>query len=176
MEPEAKNVSISTTPRRLNLEDATGILRDASLRSPRTPKKALVSLGSQITSAQGANPDFGMKDIWNLRKKQAQEWASGGDSLTAETITTGPEAQLHRSHKTMQYHLTKHIRSMRSPRDNFHNTPSMAAEIGWHLGEDGVLRAIEGTPRTFFPKTTCSMTQHMNNMYETHSENIIRRM
>mmetsp|Transcript_45059 Transcript_45059/g.81046 ORF Transcript_45059/g.81046 Transcript_45059/m.81046 type:complete len:158 (-) Transcript_45059:199-672(-) len=152
------------TPRRIDPKDATAMMRSAEVRSPRTQREI------------PTGPAQSMKDIWALRAKQTQEWASCGESQTVEQVVVGAHAQQSTSHRAMQHHVTKHIRSMFSPRDLYQNPVSINMEIGWHLGADGLLSPNPSGPRTNFPKSTCPMTQHQDNMYTTNSQNIIRRM
>ncbi|CAE8682655.1 unnamed protein product, partial [Polarella glacialis] len=159
------------TPRKVHLSLATTMLRDPCVRTPRMEPR--MEATSDENLAQGRS----MKAIWDLRKKQTQEWASCGDCYTVEVMTKPQAAQNKKSsYRLVQSHLTKHIRSIHTPRDNFVEPMSMAMNIGWHLGPDGVLPPNPTGPRTQFPKLSCAMTQHQDNMYATNSQNIIRRM
>eukprot|EP00434_Breviolum_minutum_P003311 symbB.v1.2.002912.t1/scaffold160.1/size429097/3 len=156
--------------RRMTPRDATGLLRKAELRSPRTPRlERPVNLALSET-------DSTLKDVWKMRNMQPKEWFPGNQSFTAETLAKGTHAQQKTSFGILATHKLKHIRSIHSPRDLYIDPPNINMEIGWHLSDDGVLpRLATGATRVTYPKSTCAMTKHQDNMYTTHTQNIIRR-
>lgn len=153
--------------------DATGLLRKAELRSPRT---AVVERPPRPLPVPAvAEAESTLKDLWKMRKEQPKEWFPGRESWTAENLTKA-QAQQKTSFKILATHKLKHIRSIHSPRELYSDPPNINMEIGWHLSDDGVLpRLATGATRVSYPKSTCAMTKHQDNMYTTHTQNIIRR-
>ncbi|CAE7853648.1 GLR3.2 [Symbiodinium microadriaticum] len=136
------------------LRDATKLLRNPEVRSPRTPR---------VLPVDAQEPT--LKAVFKLRGNQPKEWSPGSDSVTAETVVKGAHAQQKTSFGILATHKKKHIRSMYSPRDLYSYPPSINSEIGWHLSEDGVLpRLTTGAKRISYPKSTSSMTKHQDNM------------
>lgn len=147
-------------PPRMNPRDATGLLRKAELRSPRTPRL------ERPVNVELSDTDSTLKEIWRMRRLQPKEWFPGNESATAETLVKGAHAQQKTSFGILATHKLKHIRSMHSPRDLYHDPPNINMEIGWHLSDDGVLpRLSTGATRVTYPKSTCAMTKHQDNMY-----------
>lgn len=121
------------------------------------------------------------KSIWKLREKQCQELFPTGNSHTSTTYVKGEHARGFSSYGILAKHREKHTRNMKAPMDNFLEPMTLAQEIGWHQADDGQHIGVKGTPRggttprSFYPKNTCSMTRHMENMYSTNAQHIIRR-
>ncbi|CAL1146099.1 unnamed protein product [Cladocopium goreaui] len=161
------------TTSRMTPRDATGLLRKAELRSPRT---AVVERPPRPLPVPAvAEAESTLKDLWKMRKEQPKEWFPGRESWTAENLTKA-QAQQKTSFKILATHKLKHIRSIHSPRELYSDPPNINMEIGWHLSDDGVLpRLATGATRVSYPKSTCAMTKHQDNMYTTHTQNIIRR-
>lgn len=126
----------------------------------------------------GSSP---IKAIWKLRDKQAEEIFPTGHSHTSTSSVKGPHARNFSSYTILARHRDKHTRNMRCPMDQFAEPMTMSHEIGWQGVIDGQQIGTKGTPRgsttprCFYPKNTCSMTRHMENMYSTNAQHIIRR-
>jgi len=131
----------------------------------------------------GAEPSHGspVKAVWKLRGQQKEEVFPTGHSHTSMTYTKGLHARHFTSYTILNRHREKHTRNLRSPTEHFHEPMTLAQEIGWHQPDDGTHIGAKGTPRgsstprAFYPKNTCSMTRHMENMYNTNAQHIIRR-
>jgi UMP-CMP kinase len=120
------------------------------------------------------------KALWSLRDKQSEEIFPTEHSHTSTSIVKAPLG--FSSYTILARHREKHTRNMHAPVDNYHLPATLSQEIGWHSGVgEGNLIGAKGipvggsTPRVFHPKNTCSMTRHMENMYSTNAQNIIRR-
>lgn len=122
-----------------------------------------------------------VKAIWKLRDKQCEEMFPTGHSHTSTTYTKGTHARQFQSYTILARHRDKHTRNMRSPMDNYVEPMTLAQEIGWHQADDGENIGAKGTPRgmgtprAFYPRNTCAMTRHLENMYSTNAQHIIRR-
>mmetsp|Transcript_23501 Transcript_23501/g.44293 ORF Transcript_23501/g.44293 Transcript_23501/m.44293 type:complete len:169 (+) Transcript_23501:60-566(+) len=166
----SESAPLTTSTGRYTPRDATKLLRNPEVRSPRTPR---IERRVHQTAQEAEEP---LKAVFKLRGMQTKEWSPGSESVTAETLVKGAHAQQKTSFGILATHKRKHIRSMYSPRDLYSDPPSINMEIGWHLSEDGVLpRITTGATRISYPKSTCAMTRHQDNMYTTNSQNIIRR-
>jgi len=122
-----------------------------------------------------------VKAIWKMRDKQKEEVFPTGHAHTSTSCVKGPECRAFSSYAILAKHREKHIRNMRSPVDNFVEPMTLAQEIGWHQPDDGSHIGAKGTPRglttprSFYPRNTCAMTRHLENMYSTNAQHIIRR-
>jgi UMP-CMP kinase len=122
-----------------------------------------------------------VKAIWKLREKQVEEIFPTGHSHTAVTSTKETHARNFTSYTILSRHRDKHTRNMKPPMEHFHEPQTLAQEIGWHQPEEGEDIGAKGTPRgmntprQFYPKNTCQMTRHLENMYSTNAQHIIRR-
>lgn len=122
-----------------------------------------------------------VKAVWKLRDKQAEEMFPSGHSHTAIQSVHGPHARGFTSYTILSRHRDKHTRNMHPPPHNFIEPQTLAHEIGWHQPADGEHIGAKGTPRgmttprSFYPRSTCAMTRHMENMYSTNAQHIIRR-
>lgn len=121
------------------------------------------------------------KAIWKLRDKQSEEMFPTSHSHTSVASTKAAHARNFTSYQILARHRDKHTRNMRSPTDHFNEPQTLAHEIGWHhtgqdesIGAKGTPRGMT-TPRAFYPKSTCAMTRHLENMYSTNAQHIIRR-
>eukprot|EP00418_Pyrodinium_bahamense_P046147 CAMPEP_0179204196 /NCGR_PEP_ID=MMETSP0796-20121207/101792_1 /TAXON_ID=73915 /ORGANISM="Pyrodinium bahamense, Strain pbaha01" /LENGTH=212 /DNA_ID=CAMNT_0020909073 /DNA_START=58 /DNA_END=694 /DNA_ORIENTATION=- len=108
-----------------------------------------------------------MKAIWDLRSRQCEESGVSGNCVFAESLARGPEARQTSSFGHLQTRRTKHVRSVRSPREHFVEPVSIAMDIGWHVDTDGSGTPRPGHPRTVYPRNTCAMTKHAENLYAT---------
>lgn len=121
------------------------------------------------------------KAIWKLRDKQSEEMFPTGRSHTSTATTKGEHARIFNSYLILKKHKDKHTRNMQAPQDSFLEPMTMAQEVGWHQADDGEHIGAKGTPRgintprAFYPKNTCSMTRHLENMYSSNAVHIIRR-
>jgi len=121
-------------------------------------------------------PPLTMKEVWQLRGKQMQESKVTSEVKVPGAPVISPNACRTGSFNHLNDHRTRHARSARSPKDNFSEPMSTQMEIGWHLGPQGVHKPPKAdTPRQKYPRATCEMTKHYDNMYSTNSHNIIRR-
>jgi len=123
-----------------------------------------------------------IKAIWKLRAKQSDDIYPTGHSHTCTSAVKGEHARAFSSFQILKRHRDKHTRNMKAPTQNFHEPVSLAQEIGWHQPEYHEEHSgAKGTPRggdksrSFYPRNTCSMTRHMENMYSTNAQHIIRR-
>eukprot|EP00927_Polykrikos_kofoidii_P052808 TRINITY_DN46779_c0_g1_i1.p1 TRINITY_DN46779_c0_g1~~TRINITY_DN46779_c0_g1_i1.p1 ORF type:complete len:177 (-),score=24.39 TRINITY_DN46779_c0_g1_i1:37-567(-) len=168
------------TPRTLEAQ-----LRADSLRQPAVPPRDV----DLDTVAQGAT----MKAIHNLRLNKHREWAPSSESVTCEKNVRGTQAKETESSRWMNEQRTKHARRFFSPRDNFVEPATMAQVVGWHADQRLRQNPVSAfslasigpgpqeddpklvtTERLYQPRSKCHMTQHMENMYQTHAQNIIR--
>mmetsp|Transcript_15227 Transcript_15227/g.29433 ORF Transcript_15227/g.29433 Transcript_15227/m.29433 type:complete len:168 (-) Transcript_15227:98-601(-) len=139
------------------------------------------TLQQSLAQDRGFKNDFGpptltMKEVWQLRGKQMQESKVTSEVKVPGAPVVAPGASQTGSFNHLNDHRTRHARSARSPRDNFSEPMSTQMEIGWHLGPDGIHKPLKaGHPRKMYPRATCDMTKHYDNMYSTNSHNIIRR-
>merc|ERR1712048_408300 len=123
-----------------------------------------------------------MRAMWKLRDKQCEEMFPQEHSHTQQSLVKAPHARVFSSYTILARHHHKHTRNMHSPTENFHEPVTLSQEIGWHasVGDPSTIGA-KGTPvggsipRVFHPKNTCAMTRHMENMYSTNAQHIIRR-
>mmetsp|Transcript_103607 Transcript_103607/g.195099 ORF Transcript_103607/g.195099 Transcript_103607/m.195099 type:complete len:395 (+) Transcript_103607:110-1294(+) len=123
------------------------------------------------TEAASGSP---MKAVWKLRERQCEEMIPSCHSHTHVPSVTGPQARSCTSYTILARHRTKHTRVMHSPRENYIEPLTLSQEIGWHPEPEKPI--IKGdAPRRFHPRNTCAMTRHMENMYSTNAQHIIRR-
>lgn len=115
-----------------------------------------------------------MKAVWQLRARQREEMLPSATGHTSESIAKDGDSRQFNSHVLMSQYRTRHTRSSNNPRDQFVEPASMAQDIGWKEGVP-TATAITGTPRYFAPRVQCHMTKHMDNMFSTSAQNIIRR-
>lgn len=121
------------------------------------------------------------KAIWKLREKQVEEIFPTGHAHTSTSCVKGPQSRAFTSYSILTKHREKHIRNMRSPVDNYSEPMTLSQEVGWHQPIDGSHIGAKGTPRgsttprSFYPRSTCAMTRHLENMYSTNAQHIIRR-
>jgi hypothetical protein len=124
-----------------------------------------------------------MRAVWKLRGKQAEEIFPREHSHLKTSSVKDAHARHFTSYEILARHKDKHTRNLTGPTDHFHDPMTLAQEIGWHSssckgGEPiGAKGKVMGgsTPRMFHPKNTCAMTRHMENMYSTNAQHIIRR-
>lgn len=115
-----------------------------------------------------------MKAIWQLRARQSEELLPHTNGHLSECIAKDGDSRQFNSHVLMSQYRTRHTRSSNNPRDQFVEPASMAQDIGWKEGVP-TATASTGTPRYFTPRVQCHMTKHMDNMFSTSAQNIIRR-
>lgn len=122
-----------------------------------------------------------VKAVWKLRDKQCEEIFPSGHSHTSTNFMKGGQARGFTSYQILARHRDKHTRNIHAPTDHFTEPMTLAQEIGWHQPDDGEHIGAKGTPRgmdnprLFYPRNTCAMTRHMENMYSTNAQHIIRR-
>eukprot|EP00929_Paragymnodinium_shiwhaense_P115372 TRINITY_DN84187_c0_g1_i1.p1 TRINITY_DN84187_c0_g1~~TRINITY_DN84187_c0_g1_i1.p1 ORF type:complete len:197 (-),score=31.38 TRINITY_DN84187_c0_g1_i1:137-727(-) len=143
-------------------------LRADSLRQPHVPPRE--------RTAESLEADkWSITDLVKMRKVSHKEWASGPESLTHETLAT-PRAKESDSYLELKYRRTKHTRKHWNPTEAYVQPVSIAHEIGWRVDPAKMTTfGPESQPRCFHPRSTCRMTQHAENMYQTCAQNIIRR-
>jgi len=123
-----------------------------------------------------------MKQIWLLRDKQTEEIFPTSRSHVSVEKTVGEDARSFTSYKILAKHREKHTRNMNGPLENYVEPMTMAQEIGWFpeytegvpMGTKGIPKGTD-TQRTFHPRSTCAMTRHLENMYSTNAQHIMRR-
>mmetsp|Transcript_37130 Transcript_37130/g.74949 ORF Transcript_37130/g.74949 Transcript_37130/m.74949 type:complete len:187 (-) Transcript_37130:210-770(-) len=128
--------------------------------------------GHQDSPPDSSRPS--MKAIWEMRNRQAEEMGFA-NAITAESPVRGPEARQTTSYLHLKQRRTKHVRSLMSPREHFNQPVSIAMDIGWHVGDEDSGTPRAGCARSVFPRSTCPMTRHVENMYSTSAQHIIRR-
>jgi len=120
-----------------------------------------------------------LKLIWDARTKGLDVFPTG-HSLTNESLNRGPRTAVeYTSYEWLRKARVKHARSHITPQNAYKSPRTVSHQVGWHAvappGQELNYLASPRVDRAKYPRSTCGMTRHMDNMFLTSAQHIMRK-
>lgn len=149
------------------MQQETTQLPDLLAFSPRgKPPKISESVGPSLKSLLG-------------RGARDSDVFPTGHSLTNTPLSKGPASAEFKSWQLMRAYKVKHARGHINPQDAYTAPRTVAQQVGWHVvaaeGAELNYLASPRVERAKYPRSTCNMTRHMDNMFLTSAHSIARK-